>query len=38
MQEKVPAPALAELKQQYDRCLCPECLRRAANADADAKG
>jgi|GEM_PF-3787250 len=38
MREKVPAPALAELKQKYDRCLCPDCLRRAANATAGANG
>lgn len=38
MREKVPAQALTELKKKYDRCLCPDCLRRAAEAASGSKG
>lgn len=30
MREKVPPEKLAEIKAQYERCLCPACLRKAA--------
>ncbi len=38
MREKVPAQALSELKEKYEHCLCPDCLRRAAEAASAPKG